>query len=60
MRDVVVAAEDLTKIYKVYATPWDRLGELITRRSRHREFRALEGVSFSMPRGEGMALIGEN
>lgn len=60
MRDVVVAAEDLTKIYKVYATPWDRLGELITRRSRHREFRALEGVSFAMPRGEGLALIGEN
>jgi ABC-type polysaccharide/polyol phosphate transport system ATPase subunit len=59
-RDIVVAAEDLTKIYKVYATPWDRLGELVTRRSRHREFRALERVSFSMPRGEGMALIGEN
>jgi ABC-type polysaccharide/polyol phosphate transport system ATPase subunit len=58
--DIMAAAEGLTKIYKVYATPWDRLGELITRRRRHREFRALEGVSFSLPRGEGMAVVGEN
>jgi len=60
MRDPAVAVEDLTKIYKVYTTPWDRLGELVTRRRRHREFRALEGVTFSLPRGEGLALIGEN
>ena len=60
MRDLAVLAEDLTKIYKVYATPWDRLGELVTRRRRHREFRALEGVTFQLPHGEGLALIGEN
>jgi lipopolysaccharide transport system ATP-binding protein len=60
MRDVVVAAEGLTKTYRVYGNPWDRLGELITRRRRHREFHALEGVTFSLPRGEGLALIGEN
>jgi lipopolysaccharide transport system ATP-binding protein len=60
MRDVVVAAEGLTKTYRVYGTPWDRLGELVTRRRRHREFHALEGVTFSLPRGEGLALIGEN
>ncbi|HEX6903195.1 MAG TPA: ABC transporter ATP-binding protein [Thermoanaerobaculia bacterium] len=60
VRDVMAAAEGLTKVYKVYATPWDRLGELVTRRRRHREFRALEGVSFSLPHGEGMAVVGEN
>jgi len=60
VRDEVVAAEGLTKTYKVYGTPWDRLGELVTRRRRHREFHALEGVTFSLPRGEGLALIGEN
>jgi ABC-type polysaccharide/polyol phosphate transport system ATPase subunit len=58
--EIMAAAEGLTKVYKVYATPWDRLGELVTRRRRHREFRALEGVSFSLPRGEGMAVVGEN
>jgi len=60
MLESVVTAERLTKTYKVYATPWDRLGELITRRSRHRAFHALEDVTFSLPRGEGLALIGEN
>ncbi|MFL6196214.1 MAG: ABC transporter ATP-binding protein [Thermoanaerobaculia bacterium] len=60
MREPVVTAEGLTKTYRVYGTPWDRLGELITRRSRHKEFRALEDVTFTLPRGEGLALIGEN
>jgi lipopolysaccharide transport system ATP-binding protein len=60
MGDVTVNAERLTKTYRSYATPWDRLVELITRRRRHREFHALADVSFSLPRGEGLALIGEN
>ena len=60
MAEPVVHVEDLTKIYKVYASPWDRLGEALLRRPRHREFRALSGVSFSLPRGEGLAIIGEN
>ena len=60
MQDLAVAAEGLTKVYKVFATPWDRLGELVTRRRRHREFRALEDVTFRLPKGEGLALIGEN
>jgi ABC-type polysaccharide/polyol phosphate transport system ATPase subunit len=60
MSEPVVTAERLTKTYRVYATPWDRLGELITRRRRHRAFHALEDVTFSLPGGEGLALIGEN
>lgn len=55
-----VEAEGLTKVYRAYASPWDRLREAVTRRPRHREFRALEGVSFSVPRGEGLAIVGEN
>jgi len=60
MRAPVVTAERLAKTYKVYPTPWDRLGELLTRRRRHRAFHALEDVTFALPRGEGLALIGEN
>jgi ABC-type polysaccharide/polyol phosphate transport system ATPase subunit len=60
MVEATVQAEGLTKVYRSYATPWDRLLEGITRRPRHREFRALEEVSFTLPRGEGLALIGEN
>jgi ABC-type polysaccharide/polyol phosphate transport system ATPase subunit len=50
----------LTKVYRVYASPWGRLAELVLRRQRHRAFLALEDVTFSLPRGEGLALIGEN
>jgi lipopolysaccharide transport system ATP-binding protein len=60
MRDITVQAEGLTKTYRSYATPWDRLIEGVTRRRRHREFHALADVSFALPRGEGLALIGEN
>jgi ABC-type polysaccharide/polyol phosphate transport system ATPase subunit len=55
-----VEAEGLTKVYRVYASPWDRLREAAFRRPRHREFRALEEVSFTIPRGEGLAIVGEN
>ena len=60
MSDTVVAVHGLSKRYRVYATPWDRLWEALTRRSRHREFRALDDVSFTLERGEGLAVIGEN
>jgi ABC-type polysaccharide/polyol phosphate transport system ATPase subunit len=55
-----VEAEALTKVYRVYASPWDRLREAVFRQPRHREFRALESVSFAIPRGEGLAIVGEN
>jgi lipopolysaccharide transport system ATP-binding protein len=60
MPEPAVVALQLTKVYKVYASPWDRLREALLRRPRHREFRALSGISFSLPQGEGLAVIGEN
>jgi ABC-type polysaccharide/polyol phosphate transport system ATPase subunit len=55
-----VAVDSLSKVYRVYGSPWDRLRELVTRHPRHRDFRALTDVSFRLPRGEGLAVIGEN
>ncbi len=60
MMDFAVSARNLGKVYRLYDRPMDRLVEAVTRRSRHREFRALEGVSFDLPRGRGLGLIGEN
>jgi lipopolysaccharide transport system ATP-binding protein len=60
MQEPAVHVEQLTKVYRVYSSPWDRLREALLRRPRHREFRALSGVSFSLPKGEGLAIIGEN
>ncbi|HEY8021674.1 MAG TPA: ABC transporter ATP-binding protein [Thermoanaerobaculia bacterium] len=56
----VVEVERLAKIYRVYPSPWDRLRELATRRPCHRDFHALEEITFAQSRGEGLALIGEN
>jgi ABC-type polysaccharide/polyol phosphate transport system ATPase subunit len=60
MPEPAVQVEELSKVYRVYATPWDRLLEALLRRPRHREFRALQEVGFTLPRGEGLAIIGEN
>ena len=60
MNAAAVVADHLSKRYRVYASPWDRLREAATRRPRHREFHALAGVSFLLEHGEGLAVIGEN
>ena len=56
----VVSAEDLSKTYRVYARPADRLLEALLRRPRHSAFHALTGVNFEVERGEGFGIIGEN
>ena len=60
MSDHAVAVHNLTKTYRVYARPLDRLLEGILRRPRHTPFHALQGINFELPRGEGLGIIGEN
>ena len=60
MADSAVSASRLSKTYRVYDSAGDRLRELLFRRSRHREFHALREVSFELPRGRALGLIGEN
>ncbi|MBP1641700.1 MAG: uncharacterized protein H6Q03_369 [Acidobacteria bacterium] len=55
-----VLARDLVKEYHLYPTPGSRVLEWLTRRPRHRVFRALSNVTFEQARGEGLAVIGEN
>jgi lipopolysaccharide transport system ATP-binding protein len=55
-----VSAKGLGKAYRLYARPADRLLEALTRRRRHETFRALEDVSFELPRGRSLGLVGEN
>lgn len=52
--------QDLTKVYKLYPSQKARLAEWVTGRSRHRELRALDGVSFSVQPGESWGVVGEN
>ena len=60
MAEPIVSVRDLTKTYRVYATPKDRLVEALLRRPRHTPFDALRGLSFDVSPGEGFGLIGEN
>jgi ABC-type polysaccharide/polyol phosphate transport system ATPase subunit len=52
----------VSKSYSIYATPGDRLKELVTlnRKSFHTDYWALRDVSFEVQRGETFCVIGEN
>lgn len=52
--------EGISKTYRVYARPADRLLEALTGWERHSKVHALADVSGSLSRGEVMGLIGEN
>ena len=60
MNNHIVSARDLSKTYKIYARPVDRLIEGLLRRPRHTPFNALRGIDFEVPKGEGLGIIGEN
>jgi lipopolysaccharide transport system ATP-binding protein len=60
MDSAAIVARDVSKIYRVYPSPWHRLREALFRKSSHREFVALRDVTFTLPPGEGLAVIGEN
>lgn len=50
----------LSKVYRLYATPRDRLREALTGRVRHAEVHALKDVSGIVKQGSVVGIIGEN
>jgi ABC-type polysaccharide/polyol phosphate transport system ATPase subunit len=56
----IIRATNLTKIYKLYDRPSSRLKELFLKRRFHKEFVALENISFELAQGESLGIIGEN
>lgn len=58
--DVAIRVVNLSKEYKLYASPKDMLYELISGRSRHSVFYALKNISFEVARGEVVGVIGAN
>jgi ABC-type polysaccharide/polyol phosphate transport system ATPase subunit len=55
-----VKVDNITKIYKLYGKPVARLKEFILHRPFHKELVALNGVSFSLEKGETFGVIGDN
>ncbi len=61
--DLAVQVEQLSKVYRLYAQPSDRLKELLFGRLGRRfsrDFWALRDVSFSLGRGQRLGVIGRN
>ena len=57
-----ISVKNLTKTYKLYNQPIDRLKESLhpLRKSFHKSFTALADVSFEIKRGEAVGIIGRN
>lgn len=58
----IVEVKNLTKVYQLYNRPIDRLKEGIslTRKNYHRDFYALNDISFDVEKGESFGIIGVN
>ncbi len=57
-----IKVENLSKIYKLYDKPIDRLKESIHpfRKKYHRDFYALKDINFEIEKGETVGIIGKN
>lgn len=60
--DAALRIENVSKQYRIYAKPGDRLKESLTRGrlKRHREFWALKNISFEIEKGTTTGIIGPN
>jgi len=60
--DIAIKVETLTKTYKLYDSPAARLKEALHWRGKkyHKDFHALNDVSFEIKKGETVGIIGKN
>ena len=62
MSDIAIKVENLTKVYRLYRKPSDRLRDAMhmLRKDLYTEKRALDKVSLTVKRGETVGIIGTN
>lgn len=61
-KDYAIIVDDVSKLYKLYTHPRDRLKDSLglTRRKNYREHYALHNVTFGVKKGECVGIIGTN
>lgn len=59
---IAIRAEHLGKVFAVYERPLDRLRQLVAgnRRQYGKRFSALSDISFTLPKGKVLGLVGDN
>lgn len=62
MSEVVIKADNISKLYKLYDKPGDRFKETfsLSKKSYHKEFYALKDINFTINKGETIGIIGRN
>lgn len=62
MSDTAIRVQNVSKLYKLYDKPSDRLKESLglTKKKKYREHYALQNLSFDIRKGECMGIIGTN
>lgn len=62
MKNIAIKVQNLSKVYKLYDKPVDRLKEALHpfQKKYHKEFYALDNVSFEIKKGDTVGIIGKN
>lgn len=56
----VLEVRNITKIYKIYKSNFDRLKEIFIKKKYHKNFLVNDDISFELYRGETLGIIGAN
>jgi ABC-type polysaccharide/polyol phosphate transport system ATPase subunit len=56
----MIKVEGISKKFKLYRSPADRLKEIVLRKPYHKDFVALDNISFEVGKGQTLGIIGQN
>ena len=56
----MIKVEGISKQFRLYRLPADRLREIVYRKKYHKDFVALDNISFELHNGETLGIIGQN
>ncbi len=62
MEELAIKVNHISKVYKLYDNPMDRLKEALrlSKKQKYKEYNALSDISFDVKKGETVGLIGTN